>query len=167
MKKIFLSFLVLLALGASANAQMVLQKAVIANGGGVSSGLILKSNITIGQPVVGLASNSTQKAQLGFWTTAISQSNQGVNSFASLPEMSIHTWPNPARKDCNVSITSASDEIDIRLFDLTGKEVKVIYNGASTIEPHSFIVSDLAAGTYILAARSPNQLSEKLITVVR
>ena len=165
MKRILI-FIGFLALALPASAQMHLQKAVIASGGGVSSGLILKTNITIGQAIVGVASNASQKAQLGFWTSA-AESNQAVNPPLSLPGMSIKTWPNPSTKECKVTVTSASDEIDIRLFDLSGKEVKAIYTGASTIAAHSFSVADLAAGTYILAVRSPNQLVEKLITVVR
>jgi hypothetical protein len=156
----------LLALAAPASAQMVLQKAVIASGGGVSSGLILKSNITIGQVFVGVATNSTQKAQLGFWTVAVPQL-QSVGSAAASPDISIQTWPNPATKACRVTVTSASEDIDIRLFDLTGKEAKVVYSGPSTVAAHSFSVADLAAGTYVLAVRSPNQLAERLITVVR
>src|SRR6185369_1270182 len=128
--------------------------------------LILKSNITIGQAIVGTASNSTQKAQLGFWTTALPGQKQGVSS---LPEMqlSIQIWPNPASKDCKVTVIASSNEIDIRLFDLTGKEVKTIYSGPSTATSHSFSVADLAAGSYIIAASSPGQLVEKMISVVK
>jgi hypothetical protein len=164
-----LSVFVLAALlaGRSANAQMMLQKAVIASGGGISSGLILKSNITVGQAIVGTASNATQKAQLGFWTSAASKPSQGVSETAQAMELSIQTWPNPASKDCKVVVNSQASDIDIRLFDLTGKEVKTIYNGPGGSSPHSFNVSDLAAGSYIIAARSPGQLVEKLISVVR
>lgn len=156
----------LLAGSIPASAQIMLQKAVIAAGGGISSGLILKSNITIGQAFVGTASNATTKGQIGFWTPN-AQPLQDVQGSAPTLDLAIQTWPNPVSKECKVTVTSSASEIDIRLFDLNGKEVKAIYNGPATIAPVSFNVSSLAAGSYIIAARSPGQLVEKLISVVR
>jgi hypothetical protein len=165
--KSILIVVALLAGSVPASAQVMLQKAVIAAGGGISSGLILKSNITIGQAFVGTASNATTKGQIGFWTPANPQPLQDVQGSAPTLDLAIQTWPNPVSKECKVTVTSSASEIDIRLFDLNGKEVKAIYSGPATIAPVSFNVSSLPAGSYIIAARSPGQLVEKLVSVVR
>src|SRR5438034_455438 len=82
-----------------ARSQVMLQKAVIAAGGGVASNTTTRSNVTIGQAVAGTASNATTKGQIGFWTSE--RTSAGVRELAAV-DLSLDVWPNPASKVCNV-----------------------------------------------------------------
>ncbi|MDP4198919.1 MAG: T9SS type A sorting domain-containing protein [Bacteroidota bacterium] len=164
--KLIIGALLLVSGASTADAQVMLQKAVIAAGGGASASVTTRSNITIGQAVTGTASNSTTRGQFGFWMGA------PLASFVT-PEtrgfdLQIQAWPNPASSQCQITVTSAtSRDLDIRLFDLTGKEMKVVFTGMNNGQPIPLSVSDLPSGSYILAARVPGELIEKQISVVR
>jgi Secretion system C-terminal sorting domain len=170
MKKIliFAAFATALALHASAGqAQMMLQKAVISSGGATSSNATMQMGSTAGQPVVGAASNSQMRVQFGFWTPAAAAA--GVAGAGATSDLGLQAWPNPTTSGTRLTITlGTSENLDLRLFDVTGKEVRRIYNGpASGTLGLDLDVSNLSSGSYILAARIPGQLVEKRISVIR
>ena len=154
------------ALPIRAQTQVMLQKAVIAAGGGVSTNATNRSNITIGQAAVGTASNATTRGQFGFWTSGAPLSS--VTSVMPSFDLAIQAWPNPATNFCQITVSSSvMRDLDVRLFDLTGKEMKVVFAGMSGGQTIKLDVSDLPSGSYILAARAPGELIEKRISVVR
>ena len=172
MKKILIlgAFAAALAMQAgAARSQVMLQKAVISSGGNTSSNTTTQMEMgsTAGQPVVGVASNSQMRVEFGFWTPAAAAS--AVGPMATAPDFSIQAWPNPALDATKLTVTlGAPANLDLQLFDLTGKEVQNIYNGpASGSLALKLDLSSLPSGSYILAARIPGQLVEKKISVAR
>jgi hypothetical protein len=152
----------------AAHAQMMLQKAVISSGGAASSNATMQMGSTAGQPVVGVASNSTMRAELGFWNSAAAASN-GVGPKGPAMDFSLQAWPNPTSSETRLTLTlGSSEDLDLRLFDLTGKQVRAIFRGpASGTLGLDLDLSGLPSGSYILAARIPGQLVEKRISVIR
>ncbi len=70
----------------------------------------------------------------------------------------VHLYPNPAQKEFSVEIfIPAMSESTVRLIDLTGKEIKVLYNGMLIEGNHRFDASlkdELKAGVYFLQVSS-------------
>src|SRR5487761_2429307 len=129
MKKILiLAAFAALALHASpGQAQMMLQKAVISSGGTTAaSNGTMQMGTTAGQPVVGVASNSQMRAELGFWTSAAAAS--AVGPAAPAMTLGLQAWPNPTADQSKLTITLPnSANLDLRLYDVTGNQVRSIY----------------------------------------
>ncbi len=149
------------------HAQMMLQKAVISSGGNNSASTSNQMGSTAGQPVIGVASNGQMIAHFGFWTPSAAAS--GVQASGPAPTIGIETWPNPATDASKLTVTvPATSDLDVRLYDVTGKEVQSVYRGAANGSlALNLDLSNLPAGSYILAARIPGQLIEKRISVIR
>ncbi len=170
MKKVrSIFFVVSLAVfsGGIAHAQMMLQKAVISSGGSSASNSSMKAGVTAGQVVTGTASNSQMKAEVGFWTSENAIS--GVSESPNL-QIGIQVWPNPSSAIITASITLANaSNLDVRLYDINGKEVKNIFSGnaSSGVRSMDIDLSGLASGTYILAASIPGQIVESRVSVIQ
>jgi hypothetical protein len=96
----------------------------------------------------------------GLWSSDVQDSNLGVNSvFAS---DNVQVYPNPATTEINVSLISPS-EIDIRVFDLSGK--LLVYEANKIVEnTYSVDVSLLTSGIYFLRINSENgEVTKKFI----
>src|SRR5579883_843940 len=159
-KRFFLIAVAVLLLPSLGSAQVMLQKAVVSSGGSQSSNGTINAGLTAGQAVTGTASNGTINAQLGFWTSEQAASSNSVST-TSASGLTVSTWPNPTSDVMNVSLTLGSAaNIDLRLFDLTGKEVRTLLNGPWPDGSHSvsFDLTGIASGAYILAARIPGAL---------
>jgi hypothetical protein len=164
---IFSNALLVIFSGSMAHGQTMLQKAAISSGGGAASNSTTKANMTAGQPVTGVASNSNMRAEYGFWTSE--KAGSGVSQFANM-QVGVEIWPNPVSDIASANITLANaSNLDVRLFDISGNEVKSVFSGASPSGTHSMKIdlSGLASGTYILAARIPGQIVETRISEVR
>ena len=148
-------------------AQMMLQKGVISSSGVMVSNSTMNAGVTVGQPVTGTSSNSTMRAEYGFWTSEAAIS--GVSQTANM-QLDIAVWPNPvsAAATASITLTNASN-LDVGLFDINGKEVKSIFSGheSSGILSVAIDLTGLASGSYILAARIPGQIVESRISVIR
>jgi hypothetical protein len=170
MKKFISIFSVLSLMAFSsgmAQAQMMLQKAAISSGGSTASNSTTKAGVTAGQPVTGTASNSQMKADMGFWTSEAAAS--GVSQIANM-QLNIAVWPNPVSSIATASITLANaSNLDVRLFDVNGKEVKNIFSGEAPSGMRSMAIdlSGLASGSYIIAARIPGQIVESRVSLIR
>ncbi len=151
-----------------AEAQIMLQKAVIASGGASSSNASTQMGSTAGQPVIGTASNGQMIAHFGFWTPTAA-APAAVAAEGPVPDISLDAYPNPAADASKITVTLGSEaNLDLRLFDVTGKEVRNVYSGpASGAMSVDLDLSSLPSGSYILAARIPGQLVEKRISVIR
>ncbi len=149
------------------SAQVMLQRAVVASGGNTSSNGSVQVGSTAGQPVVGVASNSQMIGYFGFWTPGSAAA--AVSPLAPEPALDLTAWPNPASGATKVTVSmAASADLDIRIFDVTGKEVRTVYVGpASGKRDINVDLSELPQGSYIVAARIPGQLVEQRISIVR
>jgi hypothetical protein len=79
----------------------------------------------------------------------------------------LESYPNPFNPDATIAYSLSHDsETDIRVFDLQGKLVEILYQGYQTAGSHKllFRAKDLAAGVYICRLQSADQTrTQKLI----
>lgn len=159
--------MLMLAGAFDASGQVMLKKAVVSSGGTIASNSTQKAGITAGQAITGTATNGQTVANFGFWSAA--QAVAGVSAAPAL-SVSMQAYPNPTSDQMTVSLTLVnSGNLDLELYDVTGKQVLVISSGVHPAGTFDLPVdlSGLASGNYILAARLPGQLLEQSIVVVR
>ena len=79
----------------------------------------------------------------------------------------LESYPNPFNPDATIAYSLSHDsETDIRVFDLQGKLVEVLYQGYQTAGSHKllFRAEDLSAGVYICRLQTADQTkTQKLI----
>ena len=68
----------------------------------------------------------------------------------------MNVYPNPATSYATVELNvKTSGKVDLGVYDLMGKEVKVLLkNEALTSDTYSFSIDDLAYGIYLVKAKS-------------
>jgi len=168
MKTSLLALIISIAVIGSANAQVILQKAAIANGGGSTTNGTTRLDYTVGETAVGVASNSMTIGRFGFWNGATFSALVKGNGSGSIKEVTIH--PNPASNIITIAIDlTTSGNLDLRLYDETGHLVSTLYSGKKTAGLHTIRsdISQLATGTYFIAALVPGGLLQSRLTVVR
>lgn len=166
--------MLMLALGAAAvsgaQAQVMLEKAVVANGGGRSMGSASMIDYTIGQPVVGRASNGTTIGEFGFWSASTS-APASVDYTTGAGSVSAATVaPNPAREKAELQLVlSRRGQVDVVLYDVNGRAVSTIYSGDHAEGAFSLPVdlAGVASGTYYVAVSVPGAIVQRPLTVVR
>ncbi|HEY3874983.1 MAG TPA: T9SS type A sorting domain-containing protein [Candidatus Kapabacteria bacterium] len=152
-----------------ASAQVMLRSAVVASSGSIVTNGTQAAAITVGQPVVGVASNGQMVGQFGFWTSPAVAPLQGVSAGPALG-LSIKTWPNPASDAATVRVTLASaTTLELSLYDITGKQVELISNAnhPSGTFDQSLDLTSVPSGRYIVVARMPGAMLEEPISIVR
>jgi hypothetical protein len=97
----------------------------------------------------------------------ITASVTGISTPEDLNNSSIDVFPNPVNKTSQITINTKRDEnISIKLYDLTGRQVSTLYtghlmNGNRTIP---FDASDFKRGVYFIVLSSENiQITKKII----
>jgi hypothetical protein len=155
-------------LNSSADAQVILQKAVISNGGGVAANGSTAGMFVVGQTAAGMASNSGMIGHFGFFATpnaANSVANHGSGAISSL-----QLTPNPASDQVGINVTLANAEnVDLFLYDATGHFVSTVFSGKKEAGAFTtrFDVRSLASGTYFVAARIPGAMMQAKLNVVK
>ncbi|MDB5034727.1 MAG: hypothetical protein JWQ98_1968 [Chlorobi bacterium] len=153
-----------------ASAQM-LEKAVVSNAGGRTSDGSKAIDYTIGQPVVGRASNGTMTGDFGFWYAAAQatplsapfEAGAGMVAGASVA-------PNPISTTGSVTVTVTSrGRVDVGLYDVGGRHVANLYSGDRDAGTFTVPINaaGLASGTYYVAISAPGALVQRPVTVVR
>ena len=170
MKNIFTILFIIgfTAFAANTQAQVMLQKAVVSNGGGVATNGTTNAIFIAGQPVAGTASNGQIVGQFGFFATPLAANL--VEGQGAGPINSVTISPNPATIDLSIKVElSSSSNIDLYLYDASGHLVSTLFSGRK--EAGSFIqkldTRSLASGTYFVAARVPGALLETKVTIVK
>lgn len=148
-------------------AQTRMERAVVAEGGGRSTSPTTTLEYTVGQTVVNRAASSTTNGSFGFWMAPALPASAPNLFVADALDMTIA--PNPMALHANIAITVPnSDNMEISLYDLTGRRVATLYDGA--VQPGRLTVpvdgARLAAGRYYVAISSHGTLIERPLTVV-
>ena len=168
MRKIFITVTILL-IAATTSAQVLLQRAVVSQAGGMASNGTTTLQYTVSQPAVGVVHNIQTIGQFGFWNVANGVASVRSTS-ASGPIQSLLLYPNPSQGEVKVDVAlSTSGSLDLVLYDDGGRMVKSIYSGksASGVVTYRFDASSLASGSYFIAAKSPGALLQTKLTVVK
>ena len=152
----------------SADAQIILQKAVVANGGGTVANSTTRLDYTVGETAVGVASNSTTIGRFGFWNASTLAASVKGNGAGSIKTVTVH--PNPASNIVSIGIDLAtSGNLHLRLYDEAGHLVSTLYSGKKAAGLHTVRanIEQLATGTYFIAALVPGGLLQSRLTVIR
>ena len=172
MKKILICFTCILAfevvLLQSSIAQIILQKAVISNGGGIAVNSTTRGVFVVGQTSVGMASNGQMTGHFGFFATpnaTNSVAGQGAGVVSSL-----FLAPNPASNEIAIRVNLAQTEnLDLFLYDASGHFISTIYSGKKEAGSFTqrFDIKSLASGAYFIAARIPGVFVQAKLNVIR
>ena len=172
MKKIFLYFVSVLAFGAflwqGSQAQVMLQKAVVTNGGGTATNSLTNGMFVVGQTAAGTVTNSNTIGHFGFLTSvtaAASVNGAGAGSISSL-----RISPNPASSDVSVNVTLANaGNVELFLYDASGHKVSTIYSGTKEAGINTFHIdaASLSSGAYFVAAQVPGAMIQSKLNVIK
>jgi photosystem II stability/assembly factor-like uncharacterized protein len=96
----------------------------------------------------------------GLWSSPVQDANLGVSTV--LTSDTVKVYPNPANSEITVSMTTPS-EVDIRIFDLSGK--LLVYQADTTMRSTLTIdISSLTSGVYFFRINSAKgEVTQKLI----
>jgi len=97
------------------------------------------------------------------------QQNRGFNDLGmSSPEMNLRSFPNPVKNITSVRYSvNAPSQVKIAAFDMQGKLIKVLVDKKQeqgTFETN-FDLSNLAQGTYLIAAFKNGQVKQTIKVV--
>ncbi len=156
--------------GGSATAQTVmLEKAVIATGGGTTTDGTTSMSATIAQPVAGMSSNASMIGQFGYWTAVLTPSKVAAEERAgAIAGLSVA--PNPVDVGSQVTVKLAQrGAVEVTLHDLQGRQLATLYTGTAEAGELRLPLdaSGLASGTYYVAVRTPGALMQQPVTVIR
>ena len=158
-----------LAIASTCEAQIVLQKAVVSDGGGMATNGTTVANMTAGQAATRKSSNGITTGQFGFWNEKpVANSSVRISMPSSI--RSVSTVPNPASSEMVIKANLAtSGTLDLAIYDASGKLVTSLFSGyrnAGLFEL-KYNVTDLATGVYFLAASMPGTVVQSRFTVVK
>jgi len=172
MKKviIYLSFVFAFSfiLNENSSAQVMLQRAVISNGGGVATNGTTRGMFVVGQTATGVASNAQTTGHFGFFNTPGVASSVNTQSAGAISSLKLS--PNPASNEVSININLANAaNIDLMLYDASGHLVSTVFSGRKEagITVQKFDVSTLPSGAYFVAARIPGALVQSKLEVVK
>jgi hypothetical protein len=172
MKRIFLLCACIFAIDAGflqiSHAQVMLQKAVISNGGAIATNGSTNGAFVVGQTATGVAANSQMTGHFGFFAAPNAASSVPVQGAGMINSLALS--PNPASDEVGININLVqSENVDIFLYDASGHLVSTIFSGKK--EAGSFTqrmdVKSLASGAYFVAARIPGALVQAKLDVIR
>ena len=136
-----------------AEAQYKLAGGVFAGGGGVMSGAANRIIGTIGQPVTGRESGTSNRASFGFWyaqtmlVTAVSPVGPGIPAVYSLAQ----NYPNPFNPSTVIGYRlPQSGSVKLAVFDLLGRDVALLAQGVQEAGTHTvnWNAARVASGVY-------------------
>lgn len=172
MKKLFIYFTCILALEAifwqASPAQVMLQRAVIGNGGAEATNGTTNGMFIVGQTATGTASNNQTTGHFGFFAAPSAVSSVTGSGAGSISSLAIS--PNPASNDVRVNVTLANaGNVDVLLYDPSGHLVSTLYSGRKEAGISTFHVDakSLSSGAYFVAVRVPGALVQSKLDVVK
>lgn len=159
----------LLATAPATAQQMSLQKVVVGSGGGTASDGVTTMEYTIGQPVVGTASNGTQTATFGFWNETLQVASVSAEGGAGMVT-GLNVSPNPIATTGEVTLTLArAGNVEVLLYNSAGQLESTLFNGtheAGTLQLE-LESEGLTSGAYFIAVRVPGALIQQPISIVK
>ncbi|MEM0962496.1 MAG: T9SS type A sorting domain-containing protein [Bacteroidota bacterium] len=103
---------------------------------------------------------------LGFGNSTLAVSNELPPSLAEAPSV----FPNPAASGATVAFDLAeATDVAVEVFDILGRRVASVFEGARAAGPASFDVptAELGAGTYLVRVRTDRGIATTTLTVAR
>lgn len=157
----------MILLGASGADAQQLERAVVSNAGGQSSNGTTTMTYTVGEPVVGTASNNDMTGTFGFWTTPMKVSSVAGGTGAIT---SLEITPMPLVADGTVEVSIARPGlVEVALYSATGELVTVLDRSDRTAGLHSIDlpIASLSSGTFFVTVRTPGAMMKRSIVVTK
>lgn len=137
----------------SAEAQIKLSNSVFGNGAAVLTGSSNRIIGTVGQTVIGVATNSSNISKVGFWyqsgdlITSVEQISNNLPKEFQLEQ----NYPNPFNPSTSIQFALPKRLfVTLKLFDILGREVATLVD--ENLQPGEYKVvldaKDLASGVY-------------------
>lgn len=137
-----------------------IQNSVIASTGASTSSGNVKMDYTLGEVVVETFSAGGNTLTQGFHQTNLTL--VAIENPELFTEISI--YPNPAQELVNIDIPKNYGQMDISLYDASGK---LLTNRTNAIGSFTFDVSTLATGMYYLQVVNPQNNKVKTFKLVK
>lgn len=165
--------MIVISLGAaSSSADPHLLRTVIAGGAGATDHGVRTLCLTVGQPLIGVMSNSADTVRLGFWYLPAQPASGIGPSEVSLPTeyalRAVHPKPCSRRATLLLAIPQQS-HVTLRVFDAAGRRVRVLLDGR--LEPGfhsvSLQVDHLATGVYFCRMTAQDFAMTRRVVLLR
>ena len=107
---------------------------------------------------------NTHEQVNGYFELVLSDYTYGENIVVQ------QNYPNPASDRTTIELMLPSrTDLSIDIFDLLGRHTLTVFRGRANagLQQFSINLSNLSAGTYIYRISAANQVSSKLMTVIR
>lgn len=150
-------------------------KSVIGGGGTVSRTGGMVASGTIGQPVIGRASDVRSTVLSGFWYSVVKdpRTTSATGGSTSAPTGSLVVGPITVTPHPVTNISSfkfvpeCTGVVTIELVDLAGETVATVYNEYSASDINiTFDSNGLVSGTYILRVKTPcSERSQRIVII--
>lgn len=156
----------------TANAQVTLVKSVVANGGGPMTSSTYTLNGTVGQPAIGLVTNTTYTHGIGFWypTDNIGGvEDDATTGYASGGNVLYQNFPNPFSTTTVIRFTLAQrSAVVVKVFNMPGQEVAVVADGTYEAGEHRVELSKpLPSGTYFYQLQAGTTVLRRQMVVAK
>ena len=153
-------------------AQTVVRHSVISNGGNVTSNSQFRIAGTVGQPVIGIAKNSTNNLASGFWSLPINL----ITSVEEIPSAVVprefrldQNFPNPFNPSTTIQFALPKNaDVTVKLFDLLGREVATLVDEEFAPGEYKllFEAGELASGVYFyrIVGKTTSGTAERFVS---
>lgn len=164
-----------LAPPATASAATTVTRSVVGAGGGVASGPTAAVRATVGQPLVGTATGAAVSLGSGWWLPLPAGASD-VPEGLPLVFRAYPNHPNPfnPRTTLAFDLPAADAQVRLRLFDLQGRLVARLVEGALPAGRHQVAWNGLddagravASGVYVSVLESSQGRASGKLTLVR
>ncbi|RMG31131.1 MAG: T9SS C-terminal target domain-containing protein [Methanobacteriota archaeon] len=155
-----LFFVICLIYPGLAQAQYTIRQSTFGNGAGITSVQGNRIRGTLGQPFIGVMSNSTNREYSGFWYTP----RLVITDISDEPENTLPTeyrlyqnYPNPFNPTTTIRFTIPErNHVSLKIYDLLGREVATLVDGKLNPGRYSYIFDarGLASGIYFAQLRA-------------
>lgn len=161
-----------------------MSRGVLANGGASAANDTFAVAGTAGQAAVGTTTNTNHQIQVGFWLQAIQKPVAVESPSDNLPrEFRLdQNYPNPFWSGATSSALSGgnpgttirfalphAEEVTLKIFDLSGREVITLVNKKMTAGEHSvnFDGRRLVSGIYFYQIRAGGFVQQRKLALVK
>ncbi len=172
-KIIFVTVLSALTWFSLSQAQTHLKSSVFGNGATTASSNANRIAGTLGQPIIGMASDPSNIAQSGFWPQAIDL----ITSVERIPAEAIpkefrlqQNYPNPFNPSTTIRFDLPKrSSVKLKLYDMLGREVAILVDkdlppGVYKVE---FDATGVASGVYIYHLEAEGFVQSKKLTLLK
>ena len=147
-------FILLIFLFSSSPGQYKIDRSVFGNGIGKVNSSTYKVNTVIGQPGIGLSSNTFHRCHFGFWYSIVDYlpiAEKFENQLPTKYEL-FQNYPNPFNPTTTIDFDiPKTSEVTLKIFNILGEEVATLVSDKLTASSYTYQwnASHLASGIYL------------------